>query len=80
MGLKAGIRFPPREGDFSSSTSSRTALNSAQTPIKWIQGDISLGIKRPGSEADHSLPSSAGVKNGGAIPPLPIGIIGVMFN
>jgi hypothetical protein len=31
----------------------------------------SLGVKRPGREADHSLPSSAEVKNGGAIPLLP---------
>jgi hypothetical protein len=28
-------------------------------------------IKQPGSEADHSPPSSSEVKNGGAIPPLP---------
>jgi hypothetical protein len=29
------------------------------------------GVKRPGREADHLPPSSAEVKNGGAIPPLP---------
>jgi hypothetical protein len=29
------------------------------------------GIKRPGREADHSPPSSAEVKKGKAIPPLP---------
>jgi hypothetical protein len=29
------------------------------------------GVKRQGHEADHSSPSSAEVKNGGAIPPLP---------
>jgi hypothetical protein len=28
-------------------------------------------VKRPEREADHSPPSSAEVKNGGAIPPLP---------
>jgi hypothetical protein len=28
-------------------------------------------LKRPVREADHSLPSSAEVKNGGAIPPFP---------
>jgi hypothetical protein len=32
---------------------------------------ISLGEKMSGREADHSPPSSAEVKNGGAIPPLP---------
>jgi hypothetical protein len=40
-------------------------------PIQWIPGEISLRVKRPGREADHSLPSSAEVGNGGAIPPLP---------
>jgi hypothetical protein len=34
-------------------------------------GGLSLGVKRPGHETDHSPPSSAEVKNGGAIPPLP---------
>jgi hypothetical protein len=29
------------------------------------------GVKRPGHEADHSPPSSADVKNGGAVSPLP---------
>jgi hypothetical protein len=29
------------------------------------------GVKRPGREADHSLPSTAEVKKGGAITPLP---------
>jgi hypothetical protein len=28
-------------------------------------------VKQPGFEGDHSTPSSAKVKNGGAIPPLP---------
>jgi hypothetical protein len=30
------------------------------------------GVNRQGGEADHSLSSSAEVKNGGAIPPNPI--------
>jgi hypothetical protein len=30
-----------------------------------------LGVKRPGREADHSPPSSAEIKNGGATTPLP---------
>jgi hypothetical protein len=29
------------------------------------------GVRRPGREADHSSPSNAEVKNGGAIPPPP---------
>jgi hypothetical protein len=33
--------------------------------------ELSPGVKRTGREADHSPPTSAKVKNGGAIPPLP---------
>jgi hypothetical protein len=32
------------------------------TPIQWVPGALSLGIKLPGREADHSPPSSAEVK------------------
>jgi hypothetical protein len=31
-------------------------------PIKWVPGALSLGVKRPGRETDHSPPSSAKVK------------------
>jgi hypothetical protein len=41
-----------------------------QPPIQWVPGALSPGVKRQGREADHSLPSSAEVKNGGAISPL----------
>jgi hypothetical protein len=34
-------------------------------------GALSPGVKLPGREADNPPPSSAVVKNGGAIPPLP---------
>jgi hypothetical protein len=34
-------------------------------------GDNFSGLKRPGREADHLLPSTAQVKNGGARTPLP---------
>jgi hypothetical protein len=30
--------------------------------IQWVWGPLSLGVKRPGREADHSPPSSAEVK------------------
>jgi hypothetical protein len=33
---------------------------------------LSPGVKRQGREADHSPPSSADVKKGGAMPPLPM--------
>jgi hypothetical protein len=31
-------------------------------PIQWVPGALSLGVKRPMREADHSPPSSAEVK------------------
>jgi hypothetical protein len=42
--------------------SSRPALGPNQHPIQWAPGTSSLGVKRPGSETDHSLPTSAEVK------------------
>jgi hypothetical protein len=32
-------------------------------PIQWVPGALSLGVKRPGREADHSPPPSAEVNN-----------------
>jgi hypothetical protein len=37
-------------------------LGPTQTPIQWVPGALSLGVKRLGREADHSPPSSAEVK------------------
>jgi hypothetical protein len=48
---------------------SRLALGPTQPPIQWVQRAISPGLKRLVCEADHSPPSSAEVRNGGAIPP-----------
>jgi hypothetical protein len=31
--------------------------------IQWVTGTLSLGVKRLGSEADHSPPSNTEVKN-----------------
>jgi hypothetical protein len=38
------------------------------------------GVKGLGSEAGHSIPSSAEVKNGVAIPPLPHMLCGIVLN
>jgi hypothetical protein len=43
-------------------TASRPALGPTQPPIQWVPGALSLGVKWPGREADHSPPSSAEVK------------------
>jgi hypothetical protein len=49
-------------GIFPFTTASRTALRPTQPPIQWVSGALSLGVKRPGSEADYSPPSSTEVK------------------
>jgi hypothetical protein len=51
------------------STASRPVLGPTQ-PLQWVPGCICLDVKRPGREADHSPPSTAEVKSGGAVPPL----------
>jgi hypothetical protein len=49
-------------GIFLFATVSRMALGPTLPPIQWVPGDLSLGVKWPGHEADHSPPSSAKVK------------------
>jgi hypothetical protein len=44
-------------------TASRPALGPTQSPIQWVPGTLSLGVKWPVCEADHSPPTSAEVKN-----------------
>jgi hypothetical protein len=51
-----------------------------QSPMQWIPESVSSGVKRPGNKVDDSLPSSAEVKNGGAIQLLPICLHGVVLN
>jgi hypothetical protein len=47
-------------------------LRGPPTPHPTGTGTLSLGVKRPGREADHSPTSTAEVNNGGAIHPLPL--------
>jgi hypothetical protein len=56
------VRFPAGLGIFLFTTASRTPLVLTQPPIQWVQGSLSLGVKRTGREADHSPPPSAEVK------------------
>jgi hypothetical protein len=44
-------------------TVSTLALGPTKPPIQWMPGALSLGVKRPGREADHSPPTIAKVKN-----------------
>jgi hypothetical protein len=70
-GQPAGVRFPARIRDFPLFHSIQTGsgANTASYPVGI--GALSPGVKRSGHEADNSPPSSAEVKNGGAIPSLP---------
>jgi hypothetical protein len=58
------LRFDSRRGlgIFLFTTASRMDLGPTQPPIQGVPGTLSLGIKRPGREADHSTPSSVEVK------------------
>jgi hypothetical protein len=60
-----GRGFESRQGlgIFLFTTASRPVLRPTQPPIQWVPGAISLGVKRPGHEADHSHPSNAEVNN-----------------
>jgi hypothetical protein len=51
-------------------TVSRLPLGPTQTPVWWVLGAFSLGVKSLGYEADCSLPSSTEVKNVCSVPPL----------
>jgi hypothetical protein len=53
---------------------------SIQPPIQWILRAISPGLKRPGCETYDIPPSIAKVKNGAAIPPLPIYLHFIVLN
>jgi hypothetical protein len=48
-------------GIFLFTNASRPALGPTQPPVQWVPGALSLGIKQPGREAEHSPPSSAEV-------------------
>jgi hypothetical protein len=56
------VRIPEGLGAFLFTTTSTTALGPTQPPVQWVPGSLSLGVKPPGREADHSPSSSAEVK------------------
>jgi len=54
-------------------------LGPTKPPNLWVSGVISLGLKRPGHEAYHLLPSSVEVKNAwNCTSPHPIRLHGLM--
>jgi hypothetical protein len=63
-GLDGVLGLDSRRGleNFLFTTASRTALRPTQPPVQYVPRSLSLGVKRQGREADHSLPSTAEVK------------------
>jgi hypothetical protein len=59
---------------------SRQALGHIQAPNQGITWDLSPGVRLLRHEVDYSLPSGAEVKNGGAIPPVPLRLHVVVLN
>jgi hypothetical protein len=73
--------IPSRDKIFLFSTASRPAPGNAQLPIQWVLAVISLALKKQQRhEADHTPPSSAKVKNGGAITAIPLCLHGMVLN
>jgi hypothetical protein len=61
--VSSGVRVPVGTRTFLLTTASRPALGPTEPPIQWVPWALSLGVKWPEREADHSLPSSVEVKN-----------------
>jgi hypothetical protein len=57
-----GVRVPVGSRIFSSPRRPDWFLGPTQSPIQWIPGALSLGVKRQGREVDHLPPASAEVK------------------
>jgi hypothetical protein len=58
--VKIHILF--QEQGFSLLHSVLTGCGAHQPPVQWVPDDLSLGVKRPGREANHSPTSSTEVK------------------
>jgi hypothetical protein len=68
---RIGVRFLAGARKFSLLYNVHRGSESYPASYPMGTGVDSAGVKRLRREADHSPPSSAEVKNGGSIPPLP---------
>jgi hypothetical protein len=71
MGWMTWVRFLEEKGGFLFLIEWRPALAPTQSPIQWVLGAVSPGVKQWGHEAHHSPPSSAEIKNGGVCTSIP---------
>jgi hypothetical protein len=51
--LRGQSLSPSRGKIFLLATLSKSVLGPTQSPIQWVPGAFSPGVKRPGREADH---------------------------
>jgi hypothetical protein len=58
--LKESSDTQQKQGFSLFAIASRPALGPTRPPVQWV---LVQGVKRPGREADHSLPCNAEVKN-----------------
>jgi hypothetical protein len=65
--LDVRILIPEKAGECVLLHSVQTSSEARPNSYGWVPKPLSSGAKRPGREADHSPPSIAEVKNGGAI-------------
>jgi hypothetical protein len=63
---ESGFDSRQRQRDVLISIRSRPSLGPTQPPRQWVQGAVSLGVKRQGCESDHSPSCSVEVNNCGA--------------
>jgi hypothetical protein len=63
MGWMIGVLGFVGAGNFCLYHHVQNSSGATQTPVQWLPGAFSLGVKWLGHEADHSPPSSAEVKN-----------------
>jgi hypothetical protein len=79
-GRRTGVQFPagPRDSALLQSVQTGSEAN----PVSYTMGNgvISLRVMRQRRESDHTPPSSAVVKNGRAIPSLPISLHDMVLN
>jgi hypothetical protein len=79
-GCTAGVQFPAEARDLFLLHSVQTGSGAHPASYPMSTKSCFPEVKRSGRQADHSLASSAGAKNGGAIPLLPICLHGAVLN
>jgi hypothetical protein len=75
-----GFDFRAGPDIFLFSIALRPALSPTQSPIQWVLGALSQGVKQQERETDQSPSSSFEVKNRGATFPLSIFLRGIVLN